>query len=152
MVKLQSSVHGHTCSIPGRGTKISHAVQHGSHHPPKQLYSNKISLKKNISVLVKGQVSGPQRWFGKDSLHKTCEVSSNSDLVGRGGSLEVQCLALHASITGGTGSITSLVGELRSGKLSSQNKKKKKLWGLEYQFLSRKFLGTTRELYLVRFD
>ena len=30
--------------------------------------------------------------------------------------------------------------------------KKKKLWGSEYQFLSKKFLGTTRELYLVRFD
>ena len=140
MVKLQSSVHGHTCSIPGRGTKISHAVQHGSHRPPKQLYSNKISLKKNISVLVKGQVSGPQRWFGKDSLHKTCEVSSNSDLVGRGGSLEVQCLALHASITGGTGSITSLVGELRSGKLSSQNKKKKAL-GVRISVSQQKVLG-----------
>ena len=81
----------------------------------------KFIKKKKISVLVKGQVSGPQRWFGKDSLHKTCEVSSNSDLGGRGCSLEVQWLALHASITGGTGSITSLVGELRSGKLSSQN-------------------------------
>ena len=33
-----------------------------------------------------------------------------------------------------------------------QPKVKKKLWGSEYQFLSRKFLRTSRELYLLRFD